>query len=245
MLTSVRSLLAATALTGAVLAATPAMAQEEAESEITVTGSVALVSDYRFRGISLSAGEPAIQGSININHVSGFYVGTWASSMEDTPTYGEMELDLYGGWKGEVTPGLTVDAGLLYYAYPGKDDGAGPSDVFEPYVKLSTTLGPVGATLGVAYAWDQKSLGDEDNLYIFTDLSAGIPETPITLTAHLGYTDGFLTLTSDGDAFDYSVGASVTVLGGLGLGVSYIGVEGPSINDLSDDAVVGTLSYSF
>ena len=251
MLTSVRSLMAATVLAGAAFIATPAMAQEEGASDITVSGSVALVTDYRFRGVSLSDGDPAIQGGLTIGHSSGFYVGTWASSLEDTPVYGEMELDIFGGWKGEVTSGLTVDAGLTYYAYPSGDAGAGPSDYFEPYVKLSTTLGPVGATLGVAYAWDQDALGDQDNLYVFTDLSAGIPNTPITLSAHLGYTDGALApdwvngVNNDKSAFDWSVGASATVLGGLTIGVSYIGVEGKSFKNLTDDAVVGTLSYSF
>lgn len=252
MLTSVRSLLAASILACGAFAAVPAYAQEEAESELAVSGSVGLVTDYRFRGVSLSAGELAVQGGITLDHSSGFYIGTWASSLEDSPTYGEVELDLYGGWKGEVTPGLTLDAGLLYYAYPSKDEPplAGPSDYFEPYVKLSTTLGPVGATLGVAYAWDQKSLGRRDNLYVFTDLAAGIPGTPVTLSGHLGYTDGalapeFLAGGTDKSGIDWSIGASATVRGGLTLGVSYIGTEGPNINNFTDDAVVGTLSYSF
>ena len=251
MLTSVRSLLTATVLAGAAFAATPAMAEEQTDSQVTVSGSVALVTDYRFRGVSLSDGDPAVQGGLTIGHSSGFYVGTWASSLEDTPVYGEMEMDLFGGWKGDIASGVTLDAGLTYYAYPSGDKGAGPSDYFEPYVKLSTTVGPVGATLGVAYAWKQDALAKHDNLYIFTDLNAGIPNTPITLSAHLGYTDGVLApdyangVNNDKSAFDWSVGASATVLGGLTLGVSYIGVEGKSFKNLTDDAIVGTLSYSF
>lgn len=245
MLTSVRSLLAATVLASAALTAAPAMAQDEPESDITVTGNVSIVSDYRFRGVSLSAGDPAIQGGLTIGHKSGFYIGTWASSLEDTPVYGEMEMDLFAGWKGEVTSNLTLDVGLTYYAYPSKDNGAGPSDYFEPYAKLSTTIGPVGATLGVAYAWDQDALGDQDNLYIFTDLSVGIPNTPISLTGHLGYSDGVLALDGDQKTLDWSVGASVTALGGLTLGVSYVGVQGPSFKNSTDDAIVVSLGYSF
>lgn len=250
MLTSVRSLLAATVLASAALTAAPAMAQDEPESDITVSGSVTLVSDYRFRGVSLSAGDPAIQGGLTVSHKSGFYVGTWASSLEDTPLYGEMELDLFAGWKGEVTSNLTLDAGLTYYVYPSKDDGVGPAAYFEPYVKLSTTLGPVGATVGVAYAWDQDSLGSEDNLYVYTDLSVGIPNTPISVTGHLGYTDGilgpkFLSGGTSKSGLDWGVGASVTVLGGLTLGVQYVGTEGANINDFTDNAVLGTIGYSF
>ncbi|WP_324741909.1 TorF family putative porin [Tsuneonella sp. CC-YZS046] len=253
MLKSVRSLLATTAVASAAFvafAATPALAQEESESDLTVSGNVAIVTDYRFRGVSLSDGKAAVQGGIDLAHSSGFYVGTWASSLEDSPLYGSMELDIYGGWSGEVTSGLNLDVGLLYYAYPTKDDGVGPSDIFEPYVKLSTTVGPVGATLGVAYAWDQDSLGDEDNLYLFADLEVGIPSTPITLSGHIGYTDGplapeYLLGGTDKTAIDWSIGASATILGGLSLGVSYIGSQGPNVDDYTDNAVVGTLSYSF
>ena len=249
MLTSVRSLLAATVLAGSAFAATPAFAQDD-ESEITVSGNVALVSDYRFRGVSLSAGDPAIQGGIDIGHSSGFYIGTWGSSIEGGASYGELELDIYAGWSGTLTPGLDLDVGLLYYAYPAKTNGFGPVDYFEPYMSLSTTLGPVGATVGVAYAWDQDSLGDDDNLYVYTDLEAGIPDTPLSLSAHLGYTDGVLAPDllaggTDGSGIDWSVGASVTFLGGLSLGVAYMDTEGASVSDFTDDAVVGTLSYSF
>lgn len=220
------------------------------ESGLTVSGNVALVSDYRFRGVSLSAGEPAIQGGIDLVHSSGFYVGTWASSIEDSPVYGTMELDLYGGWSGDVSDGITLDVGLLYYTYPADSAGAAPGDYFEPYASVATTLGPVSATLGIAYAWDQDSLGNDDNLYLYTDLETGVPGTPLTLSAHVGYTDGplappFLAGTADKTGWDWSVGASMTVLGGLTAGISYTDVGGPSINDFTNDAVVGTLSYSF
>lgn len=249
MLTSVRSLMAATVFAGAVMAATPAFAQEEEEaSPVTVTGSVTLASDYRFRGVGLSGGDIAIQGGLTLNTAPGFYVGTWASSLEDSPVYGEVELDIFGGWAGELTEGLGADVGVTYYSYPSKDTGAGPSDVWEFYGKLKPTLGPVGLTLGVAYSPDQDSLGGGDNLYLSADAGLGIPNTPVSLTAHVGYTDGFLTYTPDGDAFDYSIGASATVLGSLALGVAYVGVDGPggpAWDGITDDTVVFTLGAAF
>lgn len=263
MLTSIRGLTAATFALSAALVSVPAMAQDEAEasSDITVTGNVALVTDYRFRGVSLSGGDPAIQGGLTVSHSSGFYVGTWASSIQGGGAYGEMELDVFGGWAGDLTEGLSLDVGILQYMYPTDGGNVIPGDdttylgdynvnYWEPYAKLSTTFGPAKATLGVAYAWDQSSLGDEDNLYIFTDLGGGIPDTPISLSAHLGYTDGVLApsiLAGGGDdtGLDWSIGASATVLGGLTFGVSYVGVEGPSVDGFTDDTVVGTLSYSF
>jgi uncharacterized protein (TIGR02001 family) len=249
MLTSVRSLLAATALVGA-FAATPALAQEEPEEtpDVTVTGSVTGVTDYRFRGIGLSGGDFAIQGGLTLNTKPGVYVGAWASSLEDSPVYGEVELDIFAGWTGQVTDAIAADVGVTYYAYPSKDAGAGPSDVWEFYGKLKPTVGPVGMTFGVYYSPEQDSLGGGDNLYLSADATAGIPNTPLSLSAHVGYTDGFLTYTADGDAFDYSLGASVTVLGGLSIGVAYVGVDGPggaAWDGITDDTVVGTLGFAF
>ena len=252
MLTSVRGLFAATLLAGTAFAATPALADEtEVPSDITISGYVQGVTDYRFRGISLSAGDFALQGSININHSSGFYVGTWASSLEQDAfdTYGNAEVDVYAGWTGEITSGLTADAGLLYYVYPN-GTGPTPGNVWEPYASLTAAVGPATAKFGVAYAWEQDSLGGQDNLYLYTDLSAGIPDTPLSVSAHLGYTDGalspkLLTLQSTGGGFDWNVGATFNITPKLSIGATYVGVEGNSIDGFSNDAVVGTLKLSF
>jgi uncharacterized protein (TIGR02001 family) len=247
MLTSVRSLLAATVLAGA-FAATPALADDEPAPDFTITGNVTGVTDYRFRGVGLSGGDMAIQGGLTLNSKPGVYFGLWSSSLEDSPVYGEVELDVFAGWAGEVTDGIGADVGVTYYAYPSKDAGAGPSDVWEFYGKLKPTLGPVGLTFAAYYSPDQDSLGGGDNLYLAADAGIGIPETPLRVSAHVGYTDGFLTYTADGDAFDYSLGVSATVLGGLSIGVSYVGVVGPSgpaWDGITDDTIVASLGYSF
>jgi uncharacterized protein (TIGR02001 family) len=287
MLTSIRGLLAATALAGCAMAATPALADEtDAPSEFTITGNVAVVTDYRFRGLSASGGDIAVQGGINVNHKSGFYIGTWASSLQSAPrsvlldnagvvteytngTYGSTEVDIFGGWTGEVTSGLTADVGLLYYYYPNGTNrsavpGLGgpsgyprfvgyndyPTDYFEPYASLTGAIGPATAKVGVAYAWDQDALGGSDNLYVFTDLSAGIPNTPVSLSAHLGYADGvqspkLLTGSGTGGGFDWNVGATFAVTKNLSVTGQYVGVQGNSIDGYSDDTVVGTLKLSF
>ena len=243
-----RGLLVASILAGSALTAAPAFAQDD--SDISVSANVALVTDYRFRGVSFSGGDFAIQGGVDVGHSSGFYVGAWSSSLEEyaeqydeVTGYGSTELDIYGGWSGSLTDAVSVDVGLLYYVYPDGVPGY-DTDYFEPYASVTGTLGPAEVTVGVAYAWDQKSLGDDDNLYIYGDVGFGVPETPISFSAHLGYTDGVLSPDYDDTAFDWSVGASVAVMG-VDLGVSYVGVEGPSYDGFTDDAIVGSLSASF
>ena len=185
MLTSVRSLMAATVLAGSVFVAAPAAAQD-----IEISGNAAIVSQYRFRGVDLSGGDPAIQGGIDFGLPSGFYVGTWGSSLdEDSVGFGHTELDVYGGWSSEISPGVTFDVGAIYYLYPNA--GPGDFDALEFYSSLGFEFGPADLEVGVAYSPKQDSLGGTDNLYIYTDASVGIPDSPISLSAHLGYTDGF------------------------------------------------------
>ncbi len=249
MLTSIRGLTAATFAACAALTTAPAFAQEEeSESSIEVTANVALTSEYRFRGVDLSGGELAVQGGFDVAHESGFYVGTWASSLDETTVgYGSTELDIYGGWSGDLSEGVSADVGVIRYMYP--DAGLGDFDYTEFYASVGFTFGPAEATVGAAYAPDQDSLGSTDNIYVYTDLGIGIPDTPVTVTGHLGYTDGFLTFTNDSKAFDWSIGAEAAIPSTpLSLSVAYVGADGDIIApayDFVDDAVVFTLSASF
>jgi len=158
----------------------PALAQD---NPVALSANVSLVSDYRFRGLSLSDKDPAIQGGFDAS-MSGFYVGTWASSIEPVGN-SETEIDLYGGYGGDITDGLSYDVGFLYYAYP---EGNG-SDYYEFYGSLSGTVSLLDWTLGTAYAPDWDNL-TEDNLYIYGDGTVSIPDSPFYVGAHLGWEDG-------------------------------------------------------
>ncbi len=275
------SLLAATAL------ATPAQATDVGGG-IDISGNAAVVTDYRFRGVSFSDEDIAIQGGIDVAHDSGFYIGIWGSSLEEdadeillyaTPTstsptifktgnFGHTEIDIYAGWSGEVASGVELDIGVLYYIYPNARNRTpvfGPctpltldcstaagiltgttdfdTDYIEPYASISYSIGPAEFTTGIAYAPDQDAIGSDDNLYIYGDVSIGIPGSPVTVSGHLGYTDGSLAVAPDGDYLDWSIGAEVAV-GPMSIGVAYIDTDAPSAPGV-DAAIVGTLGVSF
>jgi uncharacterized protein (TIGR02001 family) len=221
------------------------------DSEISFSANVAMASEYRFRGVNLTDGELAIQGGFDLSHSSGLYVGTWASNLdEQTVGFGSTELDIYGGWSGDLTDGLSADVGAIAYIYP--DAGPGEFDYYEFYGSLSGSIGPASLTGGVAYAYGQEGLDfggtQRDNLYLYSDLSVGIPDTPVTINGHVGYTDGVLTFTNNNKAWDYSIGADLA-LGPATLTAAYVGVEGDAVNDplgtFTDDGFVLTISASF
>jgi uncharacterized protein (TIGR02001 family) len=223
------------------LAAVPAAAQETAPPPpVTVTGSVALVSDYRFRGVSQSDEEIAVQGGVTISHESGLYGGFWGSNLSGWGTFGgaNIELDLIGGYKRTIGNG-TVDVGLTWYMYPG---GAANTDFAEPYAKLSGTLGPATLLAGVAYAPKQRALGNfsntpesrgqsQDNLYLWGDTSVGIPSTKMTAKAHIGYSKGNPGLGPNGTSvaptgkyWDWLLGLDY-VVGPLTFGAAYVDTD--------------------
>lgn len=181
-------------------------------SDITVTGSAAIVSQYRFRGLAQSDNKPAVQASITVSHSSGFYISTWGSSASagDSPiNIGGTEIDVYGGYTHALgASGVTVDMGVYGYIYPGAPTG----NYYEVYGSLAKTVGPVTAKAGVNFAPHQKVFDynftspTRHNVYVYGELGTAIPGTPISIHSHLGHTGGGFDWGKP--YFDYTVGAS-------------------------------------
>ncbi|MCZ4342616.1 TorF family putative porin [Sphingomonadaceae bacterium G21617-S1] len=233
--------------------ATPALAQDDS-SDFTLTGSAALVSDYRFRGISQSGKHIAAQASATITHSSGFYGSFWASSIDDYVAAGaDAELDLIGGYSTTVG-GVTLDGGALYYVYSSAVKGA-PTDFLELYASAKMPVGPATIKVGAAYAPKSNALsvgfGKEDNLYVYSDLSFTVPETPFGLSAHLGYSPDTTYLTGD-KYLDWNVGATYTWKAAT-FGISYVDTDHKkgfltnpaSGKDIAKAGVVLSATYAF
>ncbi|MDE8651471.1 TorF family putative porin [Novosphingobium album (ex Liu et al. 2023)] len=261
--------------------AAPAWAQdadteESAKSPITISGSATLASDYRFRGVSQTDKEMAIQGGLTVTHDSGFYVGAWGSNLSGWGTFGgaNMELDLIAGFKTGIGD-ATLDTGLVWYMYPG---GADDTDFAELYAKLSGTTGPLTLTGGVAYAPKQYALANvssapnsrgqkDDNLYLFGDGAVAVANTPFTLKAHVGYSDGNpglgpngTSVSPTGSYWDWLLGIDTTWRN-LTLGVAYVDTDisgaaaarlqpnfskgQDGVGSIADGAVLLTLTASF
>jgi hypothetical protein len=181
-----------------------------------VTANVTLASQYRYRGISQTNSLPAIQGGFDYAHESGFYIGNWNSNISwISDGYGAgvsapIEMDIYAGFKKEVSEGLTLDVGLLQYYYPTK--GMGNSSTYNgsssaSYGSLAygsgrqtagqspnTTEAYVAATYGIAmlkYSYSLTNLFgiDQSKGAQYFDLSVNYDTgfEGITLNGHVGY----------------------------------------------------------
>ena len=250
-------------LSGLMLAAaTPAMAQDETEpaDAITISGSVTGVSDYRFRGVSQTGEDAAVQGGVTVAHESGLYASVWASTIKDDQAfavlgYGDAEIDLSAGYAKTFSNGFGVDVGLLYYVYPINEVTGLDTDFFEPYASISYTAGPVTAKVGANYAWSgQDGLVGNDSLYLRGDVTVAIPGTPVSLLGHVGHTDGQLAFFSPTEKYwDWSLGAEVSASFAK-LGVQYVDTDvtkGPLPNfdykDFigADETVLAYITLSF
>lgn len=233
---SIFKLAAACVALGSMSAAAPAFAQdeaaEEAEGPFTVSGGIAVVSDYRFRGVSLSDKDFAVQPTLTLSHESGFYVGVWGSNIAENPGE-DVEVDLYAGFAGGDT--VTYDLGVTYYMYPGVSS----FNYAEIIGKVGTTVGP--ATIGgvLAYAPSQDGTGNTDNVYVGTTATVALPESPISITGSFGYEDGAF----GNDKLDWSLGLTAEVKG-FTLGASYVDTN-RFVGGLGKAGAVFSISYGF
>lgn len=112
------------------------------------SGRVTLASEYIYRGLAMSAGDPALQLGLDYAHDSGFFVGLWGSTIDlSTPvSQRDYELDYYAGYHHQFRAPLSVTASVLRYTYPGQE-GAQDYDYTE-YLLNATWFERLSLELG-------------------------------------------------------------------------------------------------
>lgn len=113
----------------------------EPTPEHSLSGNFTIASEYIYRGIGQTNRKPALQGGFDYAHSSGLYAGIWGSNISWLSDIGgissSVELDVYGGYKGNITDDLSFDVGVLTYNYPGTyPAGFVDADTTEVYLGL-------------------------------------------------------------------------------------------------------------
>jgi uncharacterized protein (TIGR02001 family) len=96
---------------------------EKAENKSQhVFGSLTLLSNYSYRGITESMNMPALQGEISLKESEdeGFYAGFWGSTIDSVtaPNGNGLEAEVFGGYAYKFTPDLIGRLALYYMFYP-------------------------------------------------------------------------------------------------------------------------------
>jgi len=250
-------LLAALATSSAAFAQTAPAAAESA-----IAYNMGVVSEYRYRGIGQTKGDPALQGGVDYTNPNGFYLGAWASTIKwikEAATHnsysakGPVEIDLYGGYKGEAS-GVAYDVGFLRYQYQGntleKAGTFGNANTDEIYGAL--TSGVFTAKYSYSLSNLFGNLNSKGSTYI--DLSATFDlGNGFNLVPHVGrqVVKNSTTATSTGDYTDVSLTLNKDLGNGLSASLSAISTNANksfyTYNGYyqGKNVVVAGLKYSF
>lgn len=215
-------------LTGLVAGSLCLMAGAASANEFSAT--VTAVSDYDFRGVSLSAKDPALQASIDWAHDSGFYAGAWASNIDyGSDIDGDIELNLYLGFGGEWASGVGWDTGIVWYIYPGSSSSTTASKISAyPEIWFGISKGPFEFKQWFS---NDGSGTDENALYTEVNASFDLAENfALNLHAAYNYGDAF-----DGfEYFDFSVGIGYTA-GNFDMELKFTGTDLSGDDEITDD----------
>ena len=176
-------------------------------SAASVSANATLQSDYTWRGMTQNNGDASINGGLDVEFDSGFYVGTWAAAVGSGA-----EVDYYGGLAGEMG-NISYDIGYIKFDYP--DVAGGGSDFEEAYLGLglgdfglSFASGQDSATdnIEISYGFGDFGFayGEYDDVGEYFYLSYGFELGDFAMT--VGYTEfeddsSTSTMTADEDAF--------------------------------------------
>ena len=209
-----------------------------------ISGSVTVVSDYLFRGVTQTNEKPALQGGLTWEHESGFYVGTWGSSISwladsDPDVSSQVEIDVFLGYAGEFgESGVGYDVGANYYWYPGHyPAGYTSPNTTELYFGLSWNV------LSAKYSYavtDLFGIPDSDGS---SALDVGLDwEFEGGWSAGVGYGRQWVNVSGADDDYDYwKLTAGKSFDNGLGIGLEW---HDTNISGLKDTLLL-SLSKSF
>jgi len=215
-------------LTGLFAAGLLAMTATASAGEFS--GTVTAASEYDFRGISLSARDPALQGSLDFAADNGFYVGAWASNLDYGSDFdGDIEVDYYLGFAGETASAVGWDVGAIWYTYPDSSTTL-TADKIHDYLEYYAGFTYKVLEFKQWYADDYVGSG-VDALY--SELNASFDlGSGVTLNLHGGY--------NYGDAFDgfeymdYSAGVGYTA-GHFDMALKITGTDLSGSDKITDD----------
>jgi uncharacterized protein (TIGR02001 family) len=226
-------------------AQTPAPAAAPAPEPFPITANISLTTNYKFRGQDQGTGRyasPAVQGGFDWSK-DGWYLGNWNSNVSFA---GNIEMDFYGGYKGEIAKDIGYDVGILQYYYPQRKNPAVKFDTTEIYGALSWQF--LSFKYSHTVSKDYFGLGEIAQQAVpltsrpkgrntgYLDLSANYPLIDkVTLNAHLGYTHLSSDLRDIRNAagadvgypsyLDYKIGATYDLGSGFSAAAALIGAN--------------------
>lgn len=162
-------------------------------AQAQVSGSVGVVSDYRYRGHSLSDGDPAVQASVGYDAASGVYGGLFGSTTRYAGDPGSQWIP-YVGFARRDRQGRSWDVGVRYVHFT-RDATYAEAHVGVAFERLALRLHYAPDyydAVGNAYfeADFAFPLGERVRLLLHGGVSRSGSQSPPQPTYRHGYGDG-------------------------------------------------------
>lgn len=209
----------------------------------TVSGNVGYTTDYVFRGVSQTFGNPAGQAAVDLT-CGRFYVGVFGSNI-DFGLEGTLELDIYGGYRFS-TGRINWDVGFIYYSYPGMNSNI-EADYLELKLGASGEIWKGGTLGGTVYYSPNYTFDDGETWTVEGSFAQALPKVGIfspTFSALVGHID----FQEFDTGYSYwNAGLTLGFREKWSVDLRYWDTSGGVCNSygLCDDRFVATLKYSF
>lgn len=211
-------------------------------------GSIGATSDYVYRGVSQTDGEPALQADLHYQARSGWAVGAWASAADpDKEEASGLEVDVYASRGWTINRNWDARLSLTHYFYP-RDTRPLRYD----YDEVVATLGyqsRVFATIAWSPNVSRYSNGTivKHRAATSYELTATQPLVGrLSAAAGIGYYD--LPAQLDADYWFWNAGVAYA-LGQAQFTLSYIDTDEAAASafgyEVSGNRWVGSLAWSF
>jgi uncharacterized protein (TIGR02001 family) len=175
-------------------------------------GEIAVLSDYRWRGVSLSDEGPSLQVEATASYDNGAWL--WGGVNSVGADYGGSEISLGAGYTRELS-GAEWTIGVTRYLYRGE----AALDYTELALSAAKGFGPVSLSAGTEYVPEQNNYADD--LYLWLACEITLPRDA-RLYAQVGHDDGRMAPAPY--AVDVTLGAAIAV-SAMTFDLSYVEVD--------------------
>jgi uncharacterized protein (TIGR02001 family) len=174
-----------------------------------ISGTASVVSDYRYRGITLSDWKPAAQLGLTYDDPVGWYAGAFGSTVRLAPPAGPgFQATVFGGFASRIASGISLDAGGDYSTFTG----AAGDNYGEVY------LGVASENVSARIYYSPDYFGQRANA-VYGEINAVQPLIdPLSVVLHVG----FLTTRAYSQYSPYGARSWQNVVDGrIGLGANF------------------------
>ncbi len=143
-----------------------------------ISGTASVVSDYRYRGFTLSDRKPAAQIGVTYDDPLGWYAGAFGSTVQLAPPAGaNFQAIAFGGFASRLPSGLTLEAGGDYSVFTG----AAGDDYGEIF------LGAATENVSARIYYSPRYFGQPSN-GAYGEINASLPlAASVRLLVHVGF----------------------------------------------------------